>query len=160
MTSFQPIKTLSIFLKDHENGLDRYQKFTSVIASIFTIIGVIVAAILLWTTLSQIKTTNKIIRASTIYTLAKDGRELNKQLLSNNDLDMGLAYNYLHSFWIQRRFGILDEETWIPIQNEICGFLKANPEALSYWDDETKKYFNVKFVKYIEDLGKKPECRK
>ena len=151
---------LSAWLQQNEDGLRRYNSFFAILASVFTIIGSIIALFLLWTAKQQITITAKSIQASTMYSIAKDGRELRAQLFDEKEVDYGLVYNYLHSCWHQKRLGFLDEATWEPIENEICGFLRTFPDALSYWDEETKKYFHGVFVSYVEQLGKKPECKK
>lgn len=151
---------LSDWLKQHEEILKHYNDFFSILGSIAAVIGIIVALSLLWATKQQISNTANYLHANTLYSIAKDGREIGKALLKGEEVEFSLVYNYLHSSWIQKHLGILDEFTWRPIENEICSFLRDFPDALAYWDEETKKYFHSDFVNYIEQVGKKPECRK
>ena len=152
--------SLSAWLQQHGDGLERYNNFFAIFASVFTIIGTVIAIFLLWAAKEQISLTAKSIQSSTSYSFAKDGRELNEQLFAGNAVKVGVVYNYLHSGWHQKRLGFLDEQLWGPVENEICGFLRTIPEALSYWDKETEKYFHIDFINYIKQVGKRTECKK
>lgn len=146
------------WLQVSEQGMKRFESFISVVASFFMIGGVIIALRLLYVTKENIDTTAKNIRAGTIYNIAKDGRELNIKL-TKEEVAVGAVYNYLHSVWHQKRLGILDERVWSPIENEICAFLRDTPDAWSYWDKETRSFFDTDFVAYIEEIQNRPECK-
>jgi len=140
---------------EKENEIKAFNDFISIIASF-------VAILLLCIAIYQIYIAAKNLKANTIYSIAKDGRELRTEItkmVKNNDFNYGYVFNYLHSVWHQKRFCTLDDRMWASIENEICQFLRDNPQANSYWNDDTRKLFDSKFVKYIERVGEKPECK-
>jgi len=146
------------WLEQKENGIRRFNNFISIIASFFAVLGVIIAIILLIISINQISIAAKNIRAGTIYSIAKDGRELRKEInkmVKNGEFNYGYVFNYVHSVWHQKRLEILDDRMWIPIENEVCLFLRKNPEANYYWNEETRKLFDADFVEYIEKIGEK-----
>ena len=143
------------WLKDKENKIKRFGDFISIIASC-------AAILLLVITILQISNAAENLKANTIYSIAKDGRELRAQvskMIKSNDFNYGYVFNYVHSVWHQKRLGTLDGRLWMPIENEICLFLRKNPEANSFWNDDTIKLFDPKFVEYIKKVGKRPECK-
>ena len=150
------------WLKEKDDKIKGFSDFISIIASFFSILGIIIAIILLVITINQISTAAKNLKASTIYSIAKDGRELRKQineLIEKKKFNYGYVFNYVHSAWHQKRLGTLDDRMWTPIENEICQFLRDNPKANSYWNDDTRKLFDPEFVEYLEKVGERPECR-
>ena len=148
----------SNWLQVNEQGMKRFESFVSIVASFSAIVGVIIALFLLYLTKKDISTTAKNIRAGTIYSIARDGRELNIKL-TKKEVGVGAVHNYLHSVWHQKRLGILDERVWSPIENEICAFLRDTPDARSYWDKETRSFFDSDFVAWIEEIQNRPECK-
>ena len=142
--------------------IEAFNHFISIIASFFSVLGIIIAIILLIITIKQISTAAKNLKASTIYSIAKDGRELRTEIarmVRNSDFNYGYVFNYIHSVWHQRRLGTLDNRMWTPIENEVCIFLRDNPEADSYWNADTKKLFDGEFVKYVEKASQNQECK-
>ncbi|MBU4501187.1 MAG: hypothetical protein KKA79_01230 [Nanoarchaeota archaeon] len=143
------------WLKDKENTIKRFGDFISIIASC-------AAIILLVITIFQISNAADNLKANTIYNIAKDGRELSAQIsemIKSNNVKYGYVFNYVHSVWHQKRLGTLDYRMWTPIENETCLFLAQNPNAISYWNDDTRKLFDPKFVEYIKKVGERPECK-
>jgi len=143
------------WLKEKEEEIKVFSNFISIVAS-FVAIGLLII------TLIQISTAAKTLKANTIYSIAKDGRELRKQineLIEKKKFNYGYVFNYVHSAWHQKRLGTLDERMWAPIENEICQFLRDNPKANNYWDDDTRKLFDPKFVEYIKKVVERPGCK-
>lgn len=142
------------WLKKNEKEVKVFSDFISIFAS-FAVIFLLAITIL------QVSKAADNIKANTIYSIAKDGRELRKQineLIEKKKFNYGYVFNYIHSGWHQKRLCTLDDRMWAPIENEICQFLRDNPKANSYWNDDTKKLFDPEFVEYLKKLGERPEC--
>jgi hypothetical protein len=146
------------WLEVKEKQTTRFECFLSIVVSFFTIAGTVIALIMLYLTIGQISSASRNIQANTIYSIAKDGRDLNVKY-ENKEVGVGAIYNYLHSVWHQKRLGTLDEVMWGPIENEICAFLRDVPESRCYWTDETKGFFDKDFVAYIQAMTDKDACR-
>jgi hypothetical protein len=143
------------WLNDKADTLKSFGEFISIIASCAAIILFVI-------TLLQISNAADNLKANTIYSIAKDGRELSAQIsemIKKNDIKYGYIFNYMHSVWHQKRLDTLDDRLWTPIENEICLFLANHPKADSYWNDDTKKLFDPKFVEYIKKVGERPDCK-
>jgi hypothetical protein len=143
------------WLKNKEDTIKRFNDIFSIFASS-------AALILFVITIIQLSDASNNLKANTIYSIAKDGRELSEnisKMVKNNEFNYGYVFNYVHSVWHQKRLGTLDNRLWMPIENEVCLFLAHNPEANSYWNKDTKKLFDPEFVDFIEKVGEREECK-
>ena len=141
------------------NWFQRNETTISAIASSLTAIGIIVAILALAVTFYQLDTTADNIKASTVYTIGKDGREIAQQFKKKN-VGVGYLFNYIHAAWHQKRLGTLDDRLWKPIENEICAFLKHEQTVERYWKGANKMFFDPGFVRYIDRLRNTPECKR
>ncbi|WP_027234260.1 hypothetical protein [Leisingera caerulea] len=94
--------------------------------------GLLAAAVWgLWDTSTQIEETGDQIAGSTLYQVARDGRELMRQVRKGDAEDADVL-SYFHATYLLHERDVLDEDGWIPLRRSYCYYIKGSETARAY----------------------------
>lgn len=136
------------FLKTHEKAIGS-------VAAVASTIGIIFAAIGLYGTKEQIADARKALEATTVYTMQKDARELQAELVhmpkvleyitkakpgenqppevvAEAEFKIRQLVQFYSAVFNQRRNGVITEKYWDTFANEMCVFIRY-PAVTEFW---------------------------
>lgn len=103
-----------------------------------------------------LRATARQLEGSTLYALAKDGRELTAKRAAH-EVKAGQVLSYFFSARQLRRLGVIRESSWVPLRKALSEFLKKDPEAVQEWESY-KELYDDDFNKLVRTLREASKC--
>lgn len=126
-------------------------------ASILLTGGLLIAAAWgLWHTSTQIQAASDQIAGSTLYQVARDGRELMSQARKGKAEDADVL-SYFHATYLLHERGVLDSDGWIPLRRSYCYFIKGSETARAYLAKYKDRY-DPDFISFSSEFEGGATC--
>ena len=164
---------MEAFFTDMEACFITHKDLLSGVSSIATVLTLLVAAAALFFTAAEIRQSIRVTKATKIYEIQKDAREVARQLLTNNEMakkilskdidpvraQTGQLFNFYSAVLQQKRLGTLDERLWKPFENELRTLVNSDA-GKAFWKEQQNagQYYDQQFAAIINELQAARDC--
>lgn len=127
--------------------------YVSLVVSTAVLLVAVLGFFLTW---SQIRNATAQIEGSTLYQVARDGRDLMREQREGKAQPADIL-SYFHAAYLLHKREVIDEEGWAPIRRAYCNYLRNAKSAKQYLESY-RNYYDERFNEFSKPYEEGAEC--